>query len=163
MKTILFILIILIPIQGLIAQSTEELYNAKYEANIKLEYINDVYIPVDVAEAMVQLDELSNEEGRKRMLEAPEELAAERLVFGLGKWMILHWNFFEGSRLSEHLKGFGVTFPDDMAKFLIVSYHRYLRQAPLELEKRGQAFFDARKQEQEIRNAQRSNPRTAKN
>jgi len=134
------------------SQTAEEKYLEQYEANIQLEYINDIYIPSDVADAMKQIDDLSNEEGRARLLEANEDLAAERLVFGLGKWMIVNWNFYEGSRLSHHLKSFGVSLPNDMAKFLIVSYHRYLRDAPLELEERGNKIFDLRKKEQEERN-----------
>ncbi|MFT4565430.1 MAG: hypothetical protein ACI9FN_000383 [Saprospiraceae bacterium] len=138
-----------------LSQSAEEAYLKKYEENIQLEYINDVYIPIDLMDAMKQIDDLSNEEGRARLLEANEELAAERLVFGLGKWMIVNWNFYEGSRLSHHIKSYGVTLPDDMARFLIISYHRYLRDAPIELKERGNKIFDLRKQEQEERNKQR--------
>ncbi len=138
-----------------LSQSAEEAYQKQYEENIQLEYINEVYIPVDVMDAMKQIDDLSNEAGRARLLEANEKLAAERLVFGLGKWMIVNWNFYEGSRLSHQLKTYGVTLPDDMARFLIVSYHRYLRDAPLELKERGNAIYEIRKQEQEERNKQK--------
>lgn len=132
--------------------SPEELY-AK---NIKLEYINDVYIPADVAEAMAEIDRLSDETGRARLLETDEQNAADKLVMGLGKWLIVNWNFYPGSRLAHKLKDYGVSHPDDMAKFLIVSYHRHLRQVPLELEKRGKVYFDKRKKDQEIKNAKRA-------
>lgn len=133
-------------------QSFEDQYQQQYNENIAKEYINDVYIPVDVMDAMRMLDNLSNDAGRSRLLEAEEHIAAERLVLGLGKWMMVNWNFFDGSRLSHHLRTYGVTLPDDMAKFLIVTYHRYLRMVPLELEERGQQIFDLRKAEQEERN-----------
>lgn len=152
MKYILY-LILLCPILGQ-AQSAEELaYKKKYEENIKLAYINDVYIPEDVMDAMKQIDLLSDEAGRAKMIEAPEEVIASRLVKGLGKWMTLKWNFYEGSRLGHHLKEYGVSHPEDMSRFLIVSYHRYLRNVPLELEARGQALFEKRKEDQEKRNA----------
>lgn len=127
----------------------------QYAFNIEQEYINDIYIPSDIADAISQLDMLSNEAGRARLLEADEKLAADRLVMGLGKWMIVNWNFYDGSRLSHKIKEYGVTHPDDMAKFLIVSYHRHLRKVPLELEERGKLFFDQRKTEQEKRNAEK--------
>ena len=127
----------------------------QYAYNIQQEYINDVYIPENIPDALAQLDELSDEAGRTKLLEADEQLAADRLVMGLGKWMIVNWNFYEGSRLSHVLKQYGVTHPDDMAKFLIVTYHRHLRKAPLELEERGKVFFGKRKSDQEKRNAEK--------
>ena len=137
-------------------ETAEEIeYQKIYEQNIQLEYINDVYIPSDVAEAMVELDRLSNDEGRQKFLEAEEDLVAETLIYGLGKWMIVNWNFYEGSRLSHKIKEYGVTHPDDMAKFLIVSYHRHLRGVSLDLEERGESFFDKRKKEQENRNSRK--------
>lgn len=154
MKYLLFP-ILLLPVLAS-AQSAEEIaFKKKYEENIQLEYINDIYIPTDVMDAMTQIDLLSNEEGRAKMLEANEQVVSERLVKGLGKWMTLKWNFYEGSRLSHHLKEYGVSHPDDMSRFLIVSYHRYLREVPLELKERGQALFDQRKADQEKRNAKR--------
>ena len=132
--------------------SPEELY----AQNIKLEYINDVYIPKDVADAMLEIDRLSDEVGRAKLLETDEQNAADKLVMGLGKWLIVNWNFYPGSRLAHKLKDYGVSNPDDMAKFLIVSYHRHLRKVPLELEKRGKVYYDKRKKDQELRNAQRA-------
>lgn len=156
MKTTWFLYCFLFSaISSVFSQNTEAEYLKQYEENIQLEYINDIYIPVDVKDAMTQIDDLSNDKGKARLLEADEELAAERLVFGLGKWMIVNWNFYEGSRLSHVLKSYGVTLPDDMARFLIVSYHRHLRNAPLELEERGNKIFELRKQEQEKRNMQK--------
>lgn len=134
---------------------TEEAFQEQYQENIQKEYIRDIYIPSDVADAMAQIDLLSDDAGRNKLLEADEHLAADRLVMGLGKWMIVNWNFYEGSRLSHHLKGYGVTHPDDMAKFLIISYHRHLRNAPLELKQRGEAYATERKKEQEIRNKEK--------
>lgn len=152
---ILSILLLLCPMLGSAQLIDEEEQARQYAINIQKEYINDVYIPLDVMDAMKQLDLLSDQAGKDRLLEADEELAADRLVFGLGKWMIVNWHFYEGSRLSHKLREYGVSHPDDMAKFLIVSYHRYLRGVPLELEVRGQKYFEHRKKDQELRNAQK--------
>ena len=123
-----------------------------YQENIKKEKINDVYIPKDIYDAFGILDRLSTREGRDRLIQGEEEIIRKTLVHGLGKWMIVNWNFYEGSRLSHHLKEFGVTLPDDMAEYLIISYYRYLKGLPLELEERGQLMHQKRKKEQEERN-----------
>ena len=154
-RILFFISLFLTPFYIEAQDEIERAYNEQYEHNIALDYINNIYIPIDVNDALEQMDKLSDEEGRSRLLEADENLAAERLVYGLGKWMIVNWNFYEGSRLSHHLKTFGVTHPDDMAKFLIVSYHRHLRKVPLELKERGEQFRIKDKKEQEKRNLEK--------
>ncbi len=136
--------------------NAEQEYQEQYAINIAQESINGIYIPADVTEAMIELDRLSDDAGRSKLLETDEQHAADVLVMGLGKWMVVNWNFYEGSRLSHKLKEYGVTHPDDMAKFLIVSYHRHLRGVPQELESRGAAFYEIRKKEQEARIARRN-------
>ena len=130
----------------------EKEYQKTYDENIKKEKINNVYIPKDVEDAMKELDRLSSPEGRFRLTEGSEEQIAKTLIFGLGKWMIVNWNFYEGSRLSHALKNKGVTLPDDMAHYLIISYYRYLKGLPMELDERAQAIFEMRKKKQEGRN-----------
>lgn len=124
-----------------------------YAFNIQQTHINDVYIPEDVQDAMSELDRLSDESGRSKFLETDEDNAARILVKGLGRWMIVNWNFYDGSRLSHYLKGMGVSHPEDMAKFLIVSYHRHLRGADQELALRAKIYEEKRKADQEKRNA----------
>jgi hypothetical protein len=124
----------------------------KYEENILKEEINGVYIPINIDDAMMQLDEIANEESRAKLIGADEELVVERLNRGLGKWMISKWNFYEGSRLSHHLKQLGVSLPNDMSSFLIRTYYRQLNGLPLQIEERAAAIYDLRKKEQEERN-----------
>ncbi len=106
--------------------SFEILFEQQYAKNILLEEINGVYIPEDVTDVFTELDRLSNEQSREKMKQGDEKIVSQRLTRGLGKWMIVNWNFYEGSRLSHHLKSLGVTHPDDMALFLVVSYYRHL-------------------------------------
>ena len=58
-----------------------------------------------------------------------------------------NWNFYEGSRFSHYLKEMGVSFPDDMASFVIISYHRHLNGRELELEKRSAEIAEKRRLE----------------
>jgi len=151
----IFFFIILVGFaQSLSAQSAKQLkeIEEQYAFNIVQTHINDVYIPENIEDALVQLDELSNEAGRSKFLEADEATAAKVLVKGLGRWMMVNWNFYEGSRLSHYLKEMGVTHPEDMAQFLIVSYHRYLREVPQEYDTRAAKYEDQRKDDQIKRN-----------
>ena len=137
-------------VQSIAQASYEEAFEKQYEENIKLERINDVYIPIDIHDAFKQLDQISTPEGREKLIAGEEDVVADRLIFGLGKWIQLNWNLFEGSRFSHSLKQMGVSHPDDQARFTIISYYRYLKGDPLELESRAEKIFNQRKDDQSI-------------
>ncbi len=112
----------------LLAQDTE----ATYQSRIKKETINGVYIPADISECFTELNRLVSKEARAKFQAMPENEARVRLHFSLGRWIWHNWSFYEGSRLSVYLNKVGVHHPEDMATFIIVSYHRYLNKKPLE-------------------------------
>ena len=109
-------------------------YEAEYAKNIKLTKINGVYIPGNLKEAFRRLSKLSPKASIANFKSAPEKKVCQSLHFGLGRWMIENWNFYTGSRLSHYLKGLGVLHPDDMAQFLLRTYHRHLNALPLDEE-----------------------------
>lgn len=113
-------------IKELKPSNTVEEYEKQYQRNIKKSRINGVYIPKDLNDAIEQLIKLSPEKSLEKFKMVPEDGVAKKLHFGLGRWMIVNWNFYDGSRLSHYLKNLGVGHPDDMADFLIVSLHRHL-------------------------------------
>ncbi len=138
--TFFFVFVIGLPL-SIVAQIVDSFaiaFEQQYAINIMKEEINGVYIPVDVADALLELDRFGTDESRNKIRQGEEEIVATRLSRGLGKWMIVNWNFEEGSRLSHHLKKMGVSHPDDMALFLVVSYYRYLKGVDLELTKRAE-------------------------
>lgn len=111
-----------------------------YQANLSKKKINGVYIPVDMKEAFRELIHLSSEKSLDKLKAAPEEIAATKLHLGLGKWISAKWNFYEGSRFTQYLNDLGVTHPDDMIQFTIVSFHRFLNQRDLALQQRADAY-----------------------
>lgn len=154
----IFLLIISLIFTGILcSQSDQQVkeYEEQYSYNIEQTHLNGVYIPESINDAITELDRLSNEAGRSKFLETDEDNAAKILVKGLGKWMMVNWNLFEGSRLSHLLKGMGVSHPEDMAKFLIVSYHRHLRDAPQDFQARAKMYEEQRKSDQIKRNAEK--------
>ena len=108
--------------------NTKEQFEEQYRQRITKERLNGVYIPKNLDDAFKQLDGLVSPEARKKLMSAPEELAARKLHFSFGRWMIVNWSFYEGSRLAYYLQSAGVTHPDDMADFMIIAYHRHLNK-----------------------------------
>jgi hypothetical protein len=95
-----------------------------------------VYIPKDLDDAFAQLDKLSSQESLSKFQNAPEEVVAKKLHFGLGRWMAYNWNFDEGSRFSHYLRKMGLSTIDHMINFMLISYHRYLNKVPQDYENR---------------------------
>lgn len=112
----------------------EKGYEATYQRNIKKSRINGVYIPANLEEAFKELDDLSPEGAVQKFTNAPEDVIATKLHFGLGRWISVYWNFVEGSRYVEYLRQLGLTDHDHMIQFTIVSYHRYKNGKPLKVE-----------------------------
>ncbi len=113
--------------------STEGAIEAEYQKRIKKEYLNRVYIPKDLADCFIQLNKLIDEGSKKKFKVAPEEVVSRKLHFSLGRWMMVNWSFYQGSRLSAYLKDLGIYEPDDMARFIIISYHRNLNRKELKI------------------------------
>ena len=128
-------------------QETESEFDEGYQRRIRLEYIDGVYIPRDLSDALVQLNQLVDRESRARFKSADEEEAIRKLHFSLGRWITLNWGFYEGSRLSHSLKSLGIHHPDYMAQFIIRSFHRSLNSRPIDV--KGQLAEIAARQEED--------------
>ena len=84
------------------SQETEEEFLKNYEQRIQQERINDVYIPIDLIDAVKELDRLSDKKASAKLMKHSEDSVASKLHFSLGRWMLLHWSLEDGSRLSHH-------------------------------------------------------------
>ena len=131
--------------------STEEQYDKKYESRIKQEFIYGVYIPKDLADSFEQLNKLIDKNSKKKFAEVPEEVAVKKLHFSLGRWIIYNWGFYEGSRFSHYLKKMGIFHPDDMARFVIIAYHRYCNKEDLNVKELLEDFKVKQEKEKEAR------------
>ena len=149
----LLIVIISLTASHLFSQDTtyQEKYELEYQQRIKLQKINGRYIPKDLNDAMTQLDELVDAEGQAKFKAQPEDIAVRRIHFSFGKWLIVNWGFYEGSRLSHYLRSHGITYPDDMATTLMTCFHRHLNGKALEFDKLATQFAEKRRKEVEER------------
>ena len=127
----------------------EKGYEAQYQRNIKKSRINGVYIPANLEEAFKELDDLSPEGAKAKFKNASEDIVATKLHFGLGRWISVYWNFIEGSRYVEYLRQLGITDPDHMIQFTIVSYHRYKNNKPLEVDAQVEKYKTLREEKRQ--------------
>jgi len=119
-----------------------------YQKRIRQESLYGVYIPKDLGDAFFQLNKLIDSDSRKKFLEANELEAARKLHFSLGRWITYNWGFYRGSRLSHYLRErYGLSYPDDMARFIIIAYHRSGNQLDLKLDELAEQFVKYRKAE----------------
>lgn len=140
-----------ITVFGQDALTKEEIYQKNYNKRIKKERLFGVYIPKDVPDAFVQLNKLTPREAKANFKAVQEEIAVKKLHFSLGRWIIHNWGFYEGSRLSHHLRKIGVAHPDDQARVIIIAYHRYLNKRPLEVKKIAEYYTEKRRKEFEAK------------
>lgn len=122
-----------------------------YESRIKKSELYGMYIPKDLADAFVELNKRTEEDGRIKFKNMTEADARQKLHFSLGRWMTHNWGFFGGSRLTKYLNDIGLYDPDDMARFIIITYHRELNNKPLGVKELIEEFQEMRLKEREER------------
>lgn len=143
---LLFILLLIAP-QEIISQTYDETFEAEYQKRIRKTRIADVYIPKDLEDAFIELKRLSHPDDIKKFAAAEEVEVCRKLHFGLGKWMMSNWQFYDGSRFSHYIKNLGVTFPDDMAQFVLRSFHRHLNDVDTNTTELAAEYSEKRKEE----------------
>lgn len=126
---------------------TEAEFDEGYQRRIQMEYIDGVYIPKDLPDALAQLNQLVGRDAKALFKSAPEEEAIHKLHFSFGRWITLNWGFYEGSRLSHSFRAMGIYHPDYMAHFIIRSFHRSLNGRPIDV--KGQLEAIAAQQEKD--------------
>jgi predicted nucleotidyltransferase len=124
---------------------TEAQYKAQYEQRIKKERLFGRYIPKDLNDAFSQFDILIEEKDRMSFKKLQEEEAYHKLFFSFQRWIINNWGFDGGSRFSHYLKGIGLSHPEDMAAFVMITYHRKLNDKELGVKELAIKLKDNRK------------------
>ncbi len=120
-------------------------YQREYQERIKKDRLHGVYIPKNLDDALAQLDKLTSAEAKLAFASIPEDSVCQLMHNRLGQWMISNWSFYEGSRLSHYLRSAGVTYPDDMADFLLLAFHRHVNNKPVVIRDLAQFFREKRK------------------
>lgn len=129
--------------------NNEDEFEKQYQERIKKDKLNGVYIPKNLDDALLQLDKLISADMQKKIKVIPEDTVCMALHSRFGQWMIMNWGFYGGSRLSHYLRSANITFPDDMADFLLLAYHRKLNGKPVAIKELAINFREKRKKEWE--------------
>lgn len=134
---------------ALLAQpaETKEAFEKAYQERITKEVLFGQYIPKDLTDAFVQLNKLIDTDSKIRFKSVPETEAVHKLYFSFGRWIIENWGFYGGSRLSHYLRELGIAHPEDMAQFIIVSYHRNLNKKELNVKEQVTYYQEQRQKE----------------
>ena len=120
-------------------------FERQYQERIKKDRLHGIYIPKNLEDALAQLDKLTSPESKLKFKSIPEDSVIAIMHNRLGQWMIVNWSFYEGSRLSHYLRSAGVSYPDDMADFLILAFHRRLNGKPVVIKDLAIYFREKRK------------------
>lgn len=126
---------------------TEAAYEKEYAWRIQQEQLFNTYIPADLADAFVQLNKLIDKDSRLKYKTLSEEEAMHKPFFSFGRWIAHNWQFYEGSRFAHYLRQLGLSHPDDMTRFVLVTYHRQLNGRPLEAKGLVETLAAARRSE----------------
>ena len=101
---------------------------AKYEKDVyKSDTIDCVYIPMDLDDCCVQLDQLLSEEDKEFIKNLPDKKETIKLHMSLGMWIRNNWGLWGGSRLQKYL--FDISdHPDGMSSIILEHYYDWLNK-----------------------------------
>ncbi len=134
------------------AQSKQDsIWERNYQKRIRKAKLNGIYIPRNLGDAHARLNQLISPEARQKFKNMTEDQVRHKLFFSLGRWITYNWGFYEGSRLSARLRKLGIYHPDDMAEFIMITYHRKMNHKELGAKALVEGFAAKRKKELEKR------------
>lgn len=94
----------------------------------KADTINCVYIPLDLADCCVQLDQLLAEEDKEFIKNLPDRESTIQLHMSLGLWIRNNWGLWGGSRLQNYFFDMGLDHPDGMSSIILEFYYDWLNK-----------------------------------
>lgn len=124
-------------------------FEQDYATRIKKEYLYRTYIPKDINDALDQLNKKLDDSAKMQFKSFTEEEV--KIKGGLKMWIINNWGFSYGSRLSHLLKEMGIGHPEDMAEFLMITFHRSQLKEDLKITEQIEFYKLKRKKMQEER------------
>lgn len=138
----------------------EEKIMQEYQKRIRKSHINGFYIPVDLDDALRMLDEIVDEQGKRKFMSQEEDYAVSNVFFSFGRWINVNWGIEGGSRLTVALNKLGLDHPDDMVYFLMHSFYRHLKNQDLESEDLIRKIVEKRREREKAgRNKEIDKPR----
>lgn len=97
-----------------------------YRRDILLDSINGIYIPKNIYEANVALDNFLSYHAKKQVLEKENQWMLNSHMGGLGMTIKYRWHINEGSRLSYYFNKRDIYDRDEISGILIMQYINWL-------------------------------------
>lgn len=117
--------------------------------------LDGIYIPTDLEDAFKQIDSFWSDSTKQMVANWSEDEFSAKAHMGFGLWMRNNWGLWRGSRLSKYFNDKGIYHPDDMSGILLDSYHRYLNNKDLELDKQIKSYINYWKKAEKEQAAER--------
>ena len=127
-----------------VEKKEEDFFEKQYQINILKTHLNGVYIPKDLFDGFEQLKRLMDPATLHEFQTLPEERAGKKIY--LVMWIAQNWSFREGSRLSHLIRELGVTYPEHMAHFVVITFHRHLNRKDLGIKERVEFYKQKEKE-----------------
>ncbi len=122
-----------------------------YAKRLTQDKLDGHYIPVDILDAMRELDKITSTASQAAYASKPEDFVVKRLYFSFGRWLGVNWGLYDGSRLSAHMRAMGVDQPDGQIEMLMRLYHRHLSGKDLSVKPLADAYKAQKAREEEAR------------
>lgn len=129
----------------------DSIWEHKYQQRILKKKLDGIYIPQNLGDAHAQLNKLISKESKQKFSMMTEDEVRHKLFFSLGRWIVYNWGFRDGSRLSHRLRKLGIYHPEDMAEFIMITYHRKMLHKELHAKELIDQMRKKRKKEWEKR------------
>lgn len=97
-------------------------------------------IPKDISQCLISLDHLLSKEDREQARKDPE--FALMYHHSLGRQLRNDWGLWRGSKLKIYFQKLGIDHADDMSGIILTSYHRWLNNRTIELNKQIKEYQD---------------------
>lgn len=105
----------------------KEKQKEEYKKRLTLERINNIYIPKNLHECLIELDKTLNFESKKQLKEATETWQFNSHMGGLGMWIRNNWGINGGSRLLVYFNNRNVSNRDNISGIIIEQYINWLK------------------------------------
>lgn len=118
----------------------------EFEKRVKLTRIEGKYIPIDLNDAIAELNKIMEDGAKKKFKEMSEDNARRKTHFSFGKYINARWHIQDGSRLTLWFQSNKIYNTDDMIDCIIATYHRSLNNQPLQFEQLAEYYFKKQKE-----------------
>lgn len=96
--------------------------------------LNDIYIPKDLKDCFLQLDNLLSAGDKEQIKNLKDRSETIRYHFNLGLWIRNNWGLWRDSRLQKYFLDRKIFHPDDMSSLILENYYDWLNNQYQEID-----------------------------